>query len=678
MPSATAAAPLSAMQSSATPHPLHKDMANAIRALSMDAVEQAKSGHPGMPMGMADVATVLFSQFLKFDPANPAWPDRDRFILSAGHGSMLIYALGFLTGYKKVTIEELKKFRQLGSHTPGHPEHDLAMGIEMTTGPLGQGVSTAPGFALAERILNARFGDDLVNHTTYVIASDGDLMEGISHEAASLAGHLKLGRLVVYWDDNKISIDGSTNLSFTEDVQARYRAYGWHVQAVDGHNPAAIAEATRAALAVTDKPSLIACRTIIGFGAPKKQGTHGCHGSPLGAEEIAAARVQLGWNHPPFVIPDNVLSAWRDVGGRGHADYTAWAKRHDASKDKAEFDRVMSGELPTKLEETIAALKQKVAAEKPKFATRQSSGAVLEVLLPIMPELIGGSADLTPSNNTAVKNFGPVSPTNYAGHYVHFGVREHAMSAMMNGMALHGGVIPYGGTFMQFADYSRPAIRLAALMNQRVVFVMTHDSIGLGEDGPTHQPVEHLAALRAIPNLLVFRPCDGVEAAEAWEVALQSKTRPSLMALSRQGLPTLRSRDGKTCPANLTACGGYVLSEAEGTRAVTLIATGSEVYLAIEAQAQLKAEGIVAAVVSMPCTELFEEQDAEYRAQVLGTAPRVAVEAGIRQSWDRYIGETGAFIGMSGFGASAPAEQLYKHFGITVENVVAAAKKVKK
>ena len=674
MTSSTAAATMPSPQVD----PVHKDMANAIRALAMDGVEQAKSGHPGMPMGMADVATVLFSQFLKFDPTNPTWPDRDRFILSAGHGSMLIYALGYLTGYKKVTIDELKKFRQLGSHTAGHPEHDLAMGIEMTTGPLGQGVSTSTGFALAERILNARFGSDLVNHTTYVIASDGDLQEGISHEAASLAGHLKLGRLIVYWDDNKISIDGDTSLSFTEDVQARYRAYGWHVQAVDGHDPVAIAAATKAALAVTDKPSLIACRTIIGFGAPKKQGTHGCHGSPLGAEEIAAARVQLGWNHPPFVIPENILSLWRKAGERGHADYQAWVKRHDAAQDHAEFDRVMAGELPTALEGAIAQLKQKVAAEKPKLATRQSSGAALEVLMPVMPELIGGSADLTPSNNTQVKGFASVSPTNYKGHYVHWGIREHGMAAAMNGMALHGGIIPYGGTFLQFADYSRPAIRLAALMGTRTIFVMTHDSIGLGEDGPTHQPVEHLAALRAIPNLLVFRPCDGVETAEAWEVALQNKKRPSLMALCRQNLPTLRSKDGKTCPANLTAMGGYVLSEAGGARQVTLIGTGSELYMAVEAQAQLKAAGIAAAVVSMPCTELFEEQDAEYKASVLGTAPRVVVEAGIRQCWDRIIGDTGAFVGMKGFGASAPADQLYKHFGITVEAVVEAAKKIKR
>ena len=670
MQSATAAS----MPSTPQINPMHKDMANAIRALAMDAVEKAKSGHPGMPMGMADVATVLFSQFLRFDPANPLWPNRDRFILSAGHGSMLLYALGYLTGYKKVTLEEIKNFRQLGSLTPGHPEHDPLMAIEMTTGPLGQGIASSAGFALGERILNARFGSDLMDHKTYVIASDGDMMEGISHEACSLAGHLKLGNLVVFWDDNKISIDGDTSLSFTEDVQARFRAYGWHVQAVDGHDPAAIAAATEAALAATDKPSLIACRTIIGFGAPKKQGTHHSHGSPLGAEEIAAARAMLGWAYEPFVVPDDILNAWRKTAERGHAEYLAWEKKHAVAKDKVEFDRVMAGALPGIFESTVAQLKQKLATEKPKHATRQSSGTVLESILPVVPELIGGSADLTPSNNTAVKNYGPVSPGHYNGHYVHYGVREHGMAAMMNGMSLHGGIIPYGGTFMQFTDYCRPSIRLASLMHQRVVFIMTHDSIGLGEDGPTHQPVEHLAALRAIPHLLTFRPCDGIETAEAWEVALKSTKHPSLFALSRQAVPTLRSKDGKTETANLTAKGGYVLSEAEGKRQVTILSSGTEVYLAMEAQAALKAMGIAAAVVSMPCMELFATQSAEYKASVLGTAPRIAVEAGIRQCWDRYLGDNGAFIGMSDFGASGPAEQLYKHFGITTDNVVAAAK----
>jgi transketolase len=657
-------------------NPMHTKMANAIRALSMDAVEQAKSGHPGMPMGMADVATVLFSQFLKFDPANPHWPDRDRFILSAGHGSMLLYSLGYLCGYPKMTIEEIKNFRQLGSITAGHPEHDPEMGVEMTTGPLGQGISTSVGFAVAERILNSRFRNDLVDHRTFVIASDGDLMEGISHEAASLAGHLKVGRLIVFYDDNKISIDGSTSLSFTEDVQARYRAYGWHVQAIDGHDPAAIAAATEAAIKVTDQPSLIACRTIIGFGSPKKQGTKDCHGSPLGADEVAAVRKQLGWDYPAFVVPEDILNAWRSAGSRGQKDYAAWKQRHAKAESHAEFDRTMSGELPTSVDEALLHLKNKVAAEKPKHATRQSSGAALEVLLPLVPELIGGSADLTPSNNTQVKNFSAITPENFGGRYVHFGVREHAMAAAMNGMALHGGIIPYGGTFMQFADYCRPAIRLAALMKQRVVFIMTHDSIGLGEDGPTHQPVEHLAALRAIPNLLVMRPCDGVETAECWSLALSHKESPSLMALSRQGLPTLRSREGKTCPENLSACGGYVLAGMDEARHVTLIATGSEVHLAIEARAQLKTQGINAAVISMPCWELFEQQSADYRASVLGMAPRIAIEAGIEQGWERYIGNNGTFIGMKGFGASAPAEKLYEHFGITTQKIVEKAKEV--
>ncbi|MDX2028371.1 MAG: transketolase [Alphaproteobacteria bacterium] len=652
---------------------LHNLMANSIRALSMDAVEKAKSGHPGMPMGMADVATILWTQFLRYDPENPAWPDRDRFILSAGHGSMLLYALTYLTGYKKMTLEEIKNFRQLGALTAGHPEHDVSIGVETTTGPLGQGFANSVGFALAERILNARFGNELVDHRTFVIASDGDLMEGISHEAASLAGHLKLGRLIVYYDDNKISIDGPTSLSFTEDVQARFRAYGWHVLAIDGHDPAAIAAATQEALKATDKPSLIACRTIIGYGSPKKQGTKDCHGSPLGADEIAAARAQLGWDHAPFVVPDDILSAWRKAGIRCRAEMQAWQKRHDAAGQKQEFDRVTSGELPQNLASSIAELKQKVATEKPKHATRQSSGNVLEALLPVAPELIGGSADLTGSNNTQVKGFGPIAAPGYGGQYIYFGVREHAMAAAMNGMALHGGIIPYGGTFLQFADYCRPSIRLAALMHQRAVFVMTHDSIGLGEDGPTHQPVEHLAALRAIPNLLVFRPCDGIETAECWELALQNKNRPSLLSLTRQAVPTVRDAGQN----NRSARGGYILAEASGARQVTILATGSEISLALEAQAQLQKDNIAAAVVSMPCWTLFEGQDSAYRASVLGTAPRIAVETGIKQGWERYIGDNGVFIGMSGFGASAPAEQLYKHFGITVDAIVAAAKKIR-
>ncbi len=650
---------------------MHKGMSNAIRALAMDAVERAKSGHPGMPMGIADVATVLWSKFLRFDPENPTWPDRDRFILSAGHGSMLLYAIAYLAGYSKMTIEDIKNFRQIHSRTPGHPELDHEIGAEMTTGPLGQGLAHAVGFALAERIMNARFGDELVDHRTFVIASDGDFMEGISHEAGSLAGHLKLGRLIVFYDDNKISIDGPTSLSFSEDVLGRYAAYGWHVQAIDGHDPVAIEAATSVALA-DERPSLIACRTIIGFGCPQKQGTSGCHGAPLGAEEVACARSELEWESEPFVIPDNILTAWRSAGKRCHADYKDWKKRYMLSSSRPEFDRVFSGELTKESADALAQLKQKIAAEKPKQATRQSSGAVLAALFPFLPELIGGSADLTPSNNTCVKGSLDVTSQNYQGRYIHYGVREHAMCAIMNGMALHGGIIPYGGTFMQFVDYSRPSVRLAALMRQRVIYVMTHDSIGLGEDGPTHQPVEHLASLRAIPNLLVMRPCDGIETTECWEIALQHKSRPSIIALSRQGLPTVRSEGGKTDRENLSARGGYVLADSD-KRDVTLLATGSEVEIALEARSLLASKGISATVVSVPCFALFEEQTEEYRQSVLGPAPRIAVEAGVRQGWDRYIGDKGSFIGMQSFGMSAPASVLYEYFGITAAAVVEKA-----
>ncbi|MBI1273451.1 MAG: transketolase [Alphaproteobacteria bacterium] len=648
----------------------HTELANAIRALAMDGVEQAKSGHPGMPMGMADVAAVLYTKFLKFDAADPAWPDRDRFILSAGHGSMLLYALNYLTGYKGMTLDELKRFRQLGSKTPGHPERDVPLGIETTTGPLGQGISNAVGFALAERVLNARFGDDLVDHRTFVIASDGDLMEGISHEACSLAGHLRLNRLVVYYDDNAISIDGPTDLSFSDDTLKRFESYGWAVSNINGHDPAAITQATEQALRA-DRPVLIACKTTIGFGAPTKGGTAGCHGSPLGAEEIKAAREKLGWPHAPFEVPENILRTWREAGNRGAVARAAWAVRHGKANAalRTEFDRTMSGALPKQAGEVLDALRQKIAAEKPKDATRVSSGKVLEALLPVVPELTGGSADLTPSNNTQVKNLGAIKAGNYAGRYIHYGVREHGMAAAMNGMALHGGIIPYSGTFLQFADYCRPAIRLASLMKQRVVFVMTHDSIGLGEDGPTHQPVEHLAALRAIPGLLVMRPCDGIETAECWQLALETRDAPSLLALTRQGIPTLRA----ATTDNMCAHGAYVLADAEGARQVTLLATGSEVSVAMAAREQLKAVGIDAAVVSMPCQELFERQDEAYRAAVLGDVPRVAVEAGIRQCWDRYLGPDGRFVGMKGFGESAPADDLFKHFGITGEAVAAAA-----
>ena len=650
----------------------HKPMANAIRALSMDAVEAAKSGHPGMPMGMADVATVLYSKFLKFDAADPRWPDRDRFVLSAGHGSMLLYSLLYLTGYPEMTIEQVKNFRQLGSITAGHPEYGHAPGIETTTGPLGQGIATAVGFALGERILNARFGNPIVDHYTYVIAGDGCLMEGISQEAITLAGHLKLGKLIVLFDDNGISIDGPTSLTTSEDQQGRFKAAGWDVQAIDGHDPAAI-EAAIAKARKTDTPSLIACKTIIGYGAPKKQGSASTHGSPLGAEEIEGTRAALGWNHPPFEIPEDILTAWRAIGQQGAAARQGWQERVDelGSEKREELERVLAGRLPAGFEQAVEAFKKQTAEQKPKIATRMSSQHVIDALAPVLPELIGGSADLTGSNNTKAKEAAIIKAGDYAGSYIHYGIREHGMAAAMNGLALHGGVIPFGGTFMVFTDYCRPAIRLSALMGLRVIYIMTHDSIGLGEDGPTHQPVEHLAALRAMPNLYVFRPADTVETAECWQIALQSEGTPSVISLTRQGLPTVRTTH---TAGNLSAKGGYVLAEAEGKRQVTLIATGSEVEIALAARDALKADGIAAAVVSMPCCELFDQQPEAYRKQVLGDGPRIAVEAAIGFGWERYLGEKGCFIGMTGFGASAPAPQLYKHFGITAEAVVAAAK----
>ena len=651
----------------------HEQLANAIRVLAMDAVEAAKSGHPGMPMGMADVATVLFGKFLKFDPKAPQWPDRDRFVLSAGHGSMLLYSLLHLTGYEEMTIDELKRFRQLGSKTPGHPEVLQSGGIETTTGPLGQGISTAVGMALAERILNARFGDDLVDHYTYVIASDGDLMEGISHEASSFAGHLGLSKLIVLWDDNQISIDGPTSLSFTDDTLNRFRAYGWDVREIDGHNPQQIHTAIEYAR-TTDAPSLIACKTIIGYGAPTKAGTHHCHGSPLGADEIKAAREKLAWTHEHFIIPEEITSVWRSFGQRGVAERENWEARLNAAGDSARtsFNHAFSGDMPPDFDALIDGFKAKISAEKPKLATRVASGNVLDVLVPAVPELIGGSADLTPSNNTRVKNTGAVQRDNFNGRYVHFGVREHGMAAAMNGMALHGGIIPYGGTFLTFSDYCRPAIRLAALMKCRTIFIMTHDSIGLGEDGPTHQPVEHVPALRTIPNLLVFRPADAVETAECWAIALKSKHRPSVFALTRQNLATVRTEH---TTENLSAKGGYILAPADGERKVTIFATGSEVEIAVEARKALQAEGIGTTVVSMPSWELFEEQDEAYQDEVIGeNTVRIAVEAQIRQGWDRYIGRKGAFIGMKSFGESAPYQDLYKHFGITADAVVAAAK----
>ena len=623
-----------------------KQMANAIRALSMDAVQKANSGHPGMPMGMADVATVLFSKFMKFDPKNPTWANRDRFILSAGHGSMLLYSLAYLTGYEEMTLEEIKNFRQLGYKTAGHPEVEPEIGVEMTTGPLGQGISTAPGFALAERILAARHGDDVSDHHTYVICSDGDLMEGISHEACSLAGHLKLGKLIVLYDQNGITIDGSTDLSYTEDPVKRFESYGWDVQTIDGHNVDEIEKSIEKAKK-SDKPSIICCRTKIGFGAPTKENSSSSHGAPLGDEEIAGARKNLGWPHAPFEIPDDVLAMWRSLGTQSPSG----APSYDIDLSK--------------LDKVTAELKADFDKEKPKKATRQTSGMCLEKLVPAIDALVGGSADLTGSNNTKVGASEFISRDNYKGNYINYGVREHAMAAIMNGMALHGGIIPYAGTFLQFADYSRPSIRLAALMEQRVIHVMTHDSIGLGEDGPTHQPVEHLSALRAIPNCYVYRPCDGIETAECWEIAIKNETAPAVMALTRQGLPTLREND----PVNKSSLGAYILEDCDGDEPeVTIFASGSEVHLAMEASEQL-GDGV--RVVSVPCMDLFWEQDDEYIQSLLGNnSLKVAVEAGIRQSWDRIIGVNGIFVGMDGFGASAPAEKLFEHFGITTAQIV--------
>jgi len=647
---------------------MQKQMANAIRALSMDAVEKANSGHPGMPMGMADVATVLFTQFLKFSPQNPKWADRDRFILSAGHGSMLLYSLFYLTGYPDITIEDIKSFRQLHAKTAGHPEYGMLAGIETTTGPLGQGLANSVGFAIAEKIAESRYGTDISNHYTYVIAGDGCLMEGISQEAISLAGHLKLGKLIVLFDDNGISIDGPTSLTTSEDHLGRFKACGWDAQSVDGHNPVEIAAAIAKAKA-TNTPSLIACKTTIAFGSPNKAGSSSSHGSPLGKDEIAKTREKLGWSHAPFEIPSEILNAWRDAAQRSHGEFSSWSERFGKleSKKQAEFTRTNEGKLPAGLDEVFDNLKKKYANEKPSWATRKSSGEVLKDIVKFVPEMIGGSADLTGSNLTKADSLTPIKADDFSGRYIYYGIREHAMGAIMNGMVLHGGVIPFGGTFLVFSDYCRPAIRLSALMKQRVVYVMTHDSIGLGEDGPTHQPVEHLASLRAIPNLQVFRPADATETAECWQLALHSKDAPSLLALTRQNLPELRTYSKE----NLCARGAYTISESVGGLQVTIFATGSEVSLALEAQKALHSQGVGTRVVSVPCAELFFKQDSEYKVNYLcNDSIKVAVEAASKIGWERFIGGHGIFVGMEGFGESAPAEELYKLFGITAENIV--------
>lgn len=640
-------------------------MADAIRFLAMDGVQAANSGHPGMPMGMADAAVALFADHMQIDPSDPHWPDRDRFVLSAGHGSMLHYALNHLLGYSDMGSDQLKQFRQLGARTAGHPEYGHAAGIETTTGPLGQGITTAVGMALAERRLASQYGRALVDHYTYVIAGDGCLMEGISHEAIDMAGHLKLGRLIVLWDDNEISIDGKTEIATSTNQLARFKASGWQVVRVDGHDIDAVSAAIETAKK-SRKPSLIACKTTIGFGSPNLAGSHKTHGAPLGADEIQATRDALGWTYPPFEVPDDVRSAWKAIANRGQSSRNDWQSRLDSSAKKARFERAMSGELPKALATRMRRYKKELKANLPKVASRQASQMALEVINGAVPTMVGGSADLTGSNLTKTSNMRSITPGNYRGNYVHFGIREHAMGAVMNGMALHGGMIPYGGTFLVFSDYMRGSMRLSALMKQRVIYVLTHDSIGLGEDGPTHQPIEHLAMLRATPNMYVFRPCDAVETAEAWEVALESTETPSVMALSRQGLPTVRT---ERTNENLTQKGGYLLKNVRGGRDITLIATGSEIAIALEAAEALESQGRQVAVVSMPCWELFDQQSDQYRQAVLGTAPRIAVEALTGFGWDRYLRKQDVFIGMNDFGASGPAPELYQHFGIT-KNVI--------
>ena len=637
-------------------------MANAIRALAMDAVQAANSGHPGMPMGMADVATVLYAKFLKFDPTAPRWPDRDRFVLSAGHGSMLVYSLLHLTGYARPTMDDIRHFRQLHSPCAGHPENTELEGVECTTGPLGQGLAMAVGMAMAERHLNAQFGEGLVDHRTWVVAGDGCLMEGINHEAIGLAGHLKLGRMIVLWDDNRITIDGAASLSTSENIPARFEAAGWHVESCDGHDMADIERALAAAVA-DGRPSLVACRTVIGKGAPTKQGTHNVHGSPLGADEIAATRAGLGWTAAPFEIPDDVLAGWRALGAKGADVRKAWETRLAGDPQAAEFSRRMAGELPAG--DAVAEAFTGWLAQSQKVATRKSSEMALEVLTPLVPEMVGGSADLTGSNNTKTKVTTPFTAADYAGRYVYYGIREFGMAAAMNGMALHGGVIPYGGTFLVFSDYCRNAIRMSALQQARVIYVLTHDSIGLGEDGPTHQPIEHVMSMRMIPNLEVFRPADIIETAECWQLALQNATGPSVLALTRQNLPQLRSSGDM-----LSAKGAYRLRSAMSARKVVIVATGSEVEIAVTVRDRLEAQGIGTDVISMPSMSRFLAQDAAYKTDVLPKGVHtVSIEAGVTLGWQAITGDTGQTFGIDRFGASAPIEALYDYFGLTADKI---------
>jgi transketolase len=662
---------MNAPASPTKPAVAHDVMANAIRFLAADAVQKANSGHPGLPMGMADVATVLFTKFLKFDPLDAKWPDRDRFVLSAGHGCMLLYSVLYLTGYPDMTIDQIKRFRQLGSRTAGHPEYHPGSGIEATTGPLGQGIAMSVGMAIAEAAMAARYGKDLVDHRTYVICGDGCLMEGVSHEAIDLAGHLGLSNLILMWDNNRITIDGATSLATSTDQRARFEAAGWHTIGIDGHDPKAIEAALEEAKAQT-KPTMIACKTTIGFGAPNKQGTEHVHGSPLGVAELEAARKNLNWPYPAFEIPVDCLETWRAAGARSRGLREEWEARLAADPKRDAFSHAMASEIPAEFSKRMADYKAGLLTSKPNVATRKSSEMALGVMNDAIPIMMGGSADLTVSNLTITKGQKSITPGDFSGSYIHYGIREFGMSAAMNGICLHGGFIPYGGTFLIFSDYARGAIRLSAVMGIRVIYVLTHDSIGVGEDGPTHEPIEQLAMLRALPQIHVFRPCDAVETAECYELALAETRHPSALALSRQNLPTLRT----SCDTNLCAMGAYVLSEADGPRDLTLLATGSEVSLAMTAAKTLRENGKRVAVVSMPCWELFEQQSADYRAQVLGAAPRIGIEAAFRFGWDRYIGAEGVFIGMSSFGASAPGPEVYKHFNITPEAVVAAATKI--
>ncbi|WP_017930487.1 transketolase [Robiginitomaculum antarcticum] len=651
----------------------HTEMANAIRALSMDAVQAANSGHPGMPMGMADVATVLFDKFLKFDPKRPDWADRDQFILSAGHGSMLIYSLLHLTGYKAVTLEQIKNFRQIGSNTAGHPEYGHTPGVETTTGPLGQGIANAVGFALAERHMNAKYGDDIVDHHTYVIAGDGCLMEGISQEAIALAGHLKLSKLVLFWDDNSITIDGAVELSDSTDQKKRFEACGWKVISVDGHDSRKVAGAIRRAQK-SDQPVMIACKTVIGKGSPNKAGTSGAHGAPLGEEEIALTRNELGIEYGAFDVPEDIYKAWKRPGRKGGRARRLWADRLAGHEAADQFEADMSGNLPADWMESLQTYKDSIAKSAPKIATRASSGNVLKVITEAIPTMISGSADLEGSNKTKTPATAiEIQAGEYGGRYINYGIREHAMGAVMNGLSLHGGIIPYSGTFLVFADYARPAIRLSALMGVRVIYVMTHDSIGVGEDGPTHQPVEHVASLRAIPNCYVYRPADALETAECWELAVQRDDSPSIMALTRQGLPAVRDDASR----NMCERGGYVLRAGAGKDQIVLVASGSEVHKAVEAHERLAKDGISARVVSMPCMDIFMEQDEKYITSVMGKElPKIAIEAGIRQGWDALIGRRGGFIGMNSFGASGPGDALFEHFGITTDAIVTKAKEM--